>query len=288
MESMGVIEPSDSCYRSPSVMVGKPDGSNRYCIDFRRINAITQFDAEPIPNPDMVINSIGSDRYITKCDLIKGFWQIPMKASSKKYTAFSTEVGLKQFKYMPFGMVNASSVFCRMVRKLLDGIENVESFIDDIIIHNSTWDDHLLTVRLVLERLRKHGLTARPSKFEFGCMETKLLGHVVGDNKVKPQAEKIVRILGLKRPKTKKELRSFMGMVGYYQKFIPKYSDIAHGLTGMVCKSKPNILVWDENSIKAFNELRTVLSKEPILKLPDINKPFILCVDASDVGIGVH
>ena len=122
-----IIEWSVSEYASSPVVVRKPDGSVRYCIDFRKLNAKTVFDAEPVPNQDVILNRMGEDNFISRLDLTKGFWQVPIKEEDRKYTAFSTDQGLMQFKYMPFGLVNALAIFCRMVRKLLYDVNYVDA-----------------------------------------------------------------------------------------------------------------------------------------------------------------
>ena len=135
MLRLGIIEPSTSQYASPTVMVRKPDGSLRYCIDFRRLNSRTVFDAEPIPNPELVLSRLGKAKYISKMDLTKGFWQIPIREEDRHLTAFQTDLGLMQFRGMPFGLMNALARFCRMARKLLANIEEADSYVDDIFLH---------------------------------------------------------------------------------------------------------------------------------------------------------
>ena len=176
MDRMGITEPSTSDNATPSVIVRKQDGSHRYCIDFRRINMVSLTDAEPMPNQEMVIGKLGASGYFTKIDLSKGYWQIHIKKKHRYLTAFQTEMCLRQFRVMPFGLNKSGAVFCRMVRELLQGLPNVESYIDDLTIHTPDWEGHLDAVRRVLERLRQHSLTARPTKCEVGFNEIKLLG----------------------------------------------------------------------------------------------------------------
>ena len=166
MMKADIIESSVFEYASSPVVVRKPDGSVRYCIDFRKLNAKTVFDAEPVPNQEVILNRMGGDNFISRLDLTKGFWQVPIKEEDRKYTAFSTDQGLMQFKYMQFGLVNALAIFCRMVRKLLYDVNYVDAYVDDIVPHTATWDDHMHTLRQVLQKLRQHGLTAKPSECE--------------------------------------------------------------------------------------------------------------------------
>ena len=166
MMKADIIESSVFEYASSPVVVRKPDGSVRYCIDFRKLNAKTVFDAEPVPNQEVILNRMGGDNFISRLDLTKGFWQVPTKEEDRKYTAFSTDQGLMQFKYMPFGLVNALAIFCRMVRKLLYDVNYVDAYVDDIVPHTATWDDHMHTLRQVVQKMRQHGLTAKPSECE--------------------------------------------------------------------------------------------------------------------------
>ena len=218
MMKADIIESSVSEYASSPVVVRKPDGSVKYCIDFRKLNAKTVFDAEPVPNQEVILNRMGGDNFISRLDLTKGFWQVPIKEEDRKYTAFSTDQGLMQFKYMPFGLVNALAIFCRMVRKLLYDVTYVDAYVDDIVPHTATWDDHMHTLRQVLQKSRQHGLTAKPSKCEIGHAKLDLLGHVVGGGSIQPQDRKIEKILEMRKPETKKELWSFLGTVGFHQK----------------------------------------------------------------------
>ena len=146
MLKLGIIEPSDSPYGHPIVMVKKPDGSNRFCIDFRRLNQVTVFDPEPMPNPRDLFASVTKSQYFSKLDLSKGYWQVPLEESDKQKTAFLTPNGQYQFKYMPFGLVTAGAQFTKLMRKVLLGIPNVVNFIDDILIHSPDWNTHLQTL----------------------------------------------------------------------------------------------------------------------------------------------
>ena len=286
MMKADIIESSVSEYASSPVVVRKPDGSVRYCIDFRKLNAKTVFDAEPVPNQEVILNRMGGDNFISRLDLTKGFWQVPIKEEDRKYTAFSTDQGLMQFKYMPFGLVNALAILCRMVRKLLYDVNYVDAYVDDIVPHTATWDDHMHTLRQVLQKLRQHGLTAKPSKCEIGHAKLDLLGHVVGGGSIQPQDRKIEKILEMRKPETKKELRSFLGTVGFHQKYIDKYAEKGKALTDLLKKGEPNQIKWDAESNESFQTLKTALTQKPILRLPNFEKQFVLQTDASDLGLG--
>ena len=202
-----IIESSFSEYASSPVVVRKPDRSVRYCIDFRKLNAKTVFDAEPMLNHEVILNRMGGDNFISRLDPTKGFWQVPIKEEDRKYTTYSTDQGLMQFKCMPFGLVNALAIFRRMVRKLLYDVNYVDAYLDYIVPNTATWDDHMHTLRHVLQKLRQHVLTAKPSKCEIGHAKLDLLGQVVEGGFIQPQDRKIEKILEMRKPETKKELR---------------------------------------------------------------------------------
>ena len=286
MLQLGIIEPSNSPYASPVVMVKKTDGSYRFCCDFRKLNSVTIFDAEPIGNPDAIFAKLTRGKFFSKIDLSKGYWQIRMKESSKLLTAFVTSEGLFAFKKMPFGLVNSGATFCRMMRVLLKGLEQTDNFVDDIIIHTETWQDHLVCLEQLLLRLRQSKLTARPTKCTIGVQSVAFLGHIIGEGRIKPCPEKVESIQQCKRPTTKRQIRSFLGLVGYYRRFLPNFSAISAPLSDLTRKGQPTKVRWGPEQENAFITLITQLSQSPILCLPDFQKDFILQTDASDTGIG--
>ena len=286
MLRMGIITRSTSPYACPLTMVVKPDGTYRCCIDMRRLNAKIEFDAEPIADQEEIFSQLSKDNYFSKIDLSKGYWQIPMEEKSKKYVSFVTHSGLNKFEVMPFGLVNSAATFSRVMRILLHGLDNVHNYIDDILIHTETWEEHIQLVNEVFRRLRKANLTARPSKCYIGFDEVEFLGHRVGGGIMKPKPEKIEAIMGASRPETKTQLRSFMGLAGYYRKFIPDFAAIGCPLTDRTKKGEPNKVRWGKPQEIAFKTLKNKLADSPILHLPDLTKTFILRSDASEYGIG--
>ena len=209
-----------------------------------------------------------------------------MEEKSKKYTAFITHCGLYQFEMMPFGLVNSAATFSRVMRILLHDLDGVHNYIDDILIHTPTWDVHMEKVREVFRRLRKANLTARPSKCYIGFNEVEFLGHMVGRGLLKPKPHKIEAIQQAERPETKTQLRSFLGLAGYYRKFIPDFAAISCPLTDCTKKGEPNKIRWGNAQEEAFRTLKKKLAQSPILHLPDLEKTFILRSDASEIGIG--
>ena len=286
MLKMGIVTKSVSPYACPLTLVVKPDGTYRSCCDSRKLNAITEFDAEPVADQEEIFSQLATDHYFTKIDLSKGYWQIPMEEKSKKYTAFITHNGLYQFEVMPFGLVNSAATFSRVMRIVLHGMVNVHNYIDDILIHTSTWEEHIEKVKEVFKRLRRANLTARPSKCCIGFGEVEFLGHLIGKGIVKPKPRKIEAIQNAARPETKTQIRSFLGLAGYYRKFIPDFAAIASPLTDSTRKGEPNKIKWGKPQEESFRTLKTKLSNSPILHLPDLEKSFILRSDASNDGMG--
>ena len=286
MLKAGVIEPSRSDYNSPVVIVKKKDGTNRFCIDFRKINSVTRFDTEPMDNYEDIIARTGNDNIFSKLDFSKGYWQIPMEESSKRYTAFTTPTGSYQFRRNPFGLVNSGSAFNRVARKLLAGIEHVDAYVDDVLPHTQDWETHVTTLRELFTRVRKAKLTLRPTKCFIGYDNVEFTGHVLGQGKLQMEQDKIDKIRNAAQPSTKKRVRSFLGLAGFYRRFIPEFAQIAHPLTDLTKKGKPNVVKWGDKEQRAFDTLKDAITSSPILRLPDFTKTFTLQCDASDTGLG--
>ena len=285
MEKLGIIERCESPYASPLVVVRSPGKKDRYAVDYRLINEKTVFDAEPVTDQTEIFAKLSNDRYFSKLDLTKGYWQIPMDKKSKPITAMITHQGLYQFNYMPFGMINSGATFCRVMRQVLKGLKNVDNYIDDILIHTPTFEEHIETLVEVLKRLREANLTAKPSKCFIAYFELEFLGHVIGKGQSKPRPTKVDAVVNAPRPETKSQLRSYLGLTGYYRAYIPNYAMIAAPLTDRTKKGEPNKVRWQESQQIAFEALKSKLVCSPVLKLPDIKQPFILRTDASDIGI---
>ena len=286
MIEMDIIERSDSPYSSPFVIVKKKDQSNRFCIDFRGLNSITIFDAETMGNIEEMFSKLSGYQFISKIDLTKGYWQISLVDAAKPKTAFQTPRGLFQFKVLPFGLVNSGATFVRCMRKVLEGLENVDNFVDDIIVYTRSFNHHMEVLDSVFERLASANLSARPSKCYIAYSSLEVLGHIVGTDRLSPNPDKIEVIKNAHRPTTKKQVRSFIGMAEFYRKFVPNFSDIASPLTDLTKKGQPNQVRWEANHERAFSSLKNALVKAPVLKLPNFSQVFILQTDASDNGIG--
>ena len=286
MESMGIIRPSTSEWASPIVIVPKKDGTIRLCVDYQKLNRVSRFDAYPMPRVDEMIDHIGQGKYISTLDLNKGYWQVPVEETSQSKTAFTTPFGLYEFITMPFGLQGAPATFQRLMDKILRGLEKyVSAYIDDVAIYSKTWEDHLKQLKSVLARLRAANLTAKPKKCRFGMDETLYLGHVIGGGRVKPELSKVQAVKTYPVPTNKSDIRSFLGLVGYYRKFIPNFASISAPLSDLTKKTVSKI-VWTDECERSFNKLKEVICSEPVLRSPNYDKQMILQTDAWNRGIG--
>ncbi len=209
-----------------------------------------------------------------------------MKESCRHLTAFITSEGLYQFTKMPFGLVGAPACFCRMMRKVLHGMNNIENFVDDILVHTETWQQHGQVLADLFSRLRQAKLTARPTKCLVGYLSLDFVGHVIGNGCMKPNPSKVQSIQECPHPETKKQVRSFLGLIGFYRKYIPNFSSIASPLTELTKKGQPTKVSWGVEQEGAFRNLSQILTQSPVLRLPDCERQFILRTDASDSGLG--
>ena len=259
-----------------------------FCIDFRGLNKITVFDAGLIPNVEDLLVRLAHSRFFTKIDLAKGYWQILVLPEDRPKTAFATHQGLLQFIRMPFGLVSAPAVFARMMRILHLADLSTENFFDDILVHSVSWSNHLHHVRNVLDRLKSHGLTARPSKILAGFQSLEFLGHVVGSGVLPPDESKTKTILQVSTPTTKKQVRSLLGLLSFYRRYIPGFASEAAPLVylikegGRSCRS----IHWTPDCASAQQEIQAMLSRKPVLLLPRLDLPFVLQTDASSTDLG--
>ena len=286
MMKMDIIEPSNASYASPVVLVKKPDGSTRVCVDYRQLNKVTVFDPEPITSAEEIFAKLAGDRYHSKFDLTKGYWQIPMNEDDKDLTTFICHRGLFRFKVMPFGLVNAPATFSRIMRRLLRESCDLDNYLDDVLAHTKEWTGHLLVLRDFFERVKSANLSLRPSKCEVGQFRVSFLGHHVTENALQPRQETVDKILNAPRPTNKKELRAFLGLVGFYRRFIPNFATVASPLTDATRKGAPNRFEFSDAQIQSFEKLQQHIVNPPILRLADLQRTFILQTDASDTGVG--
>ena len=279
-----IAEPSFSPWSSPCLLVPKPDGTSRFCTDFRKVNAVTKPDSFPLPRMDDCVDRLGSAVYVSKIDLLKGYWQIPLTERAKEISAFVTPDSFLQYTVMAFGLRNAPATFQRLVNHVLAGLSSCEAYIGDLVVFCATWCSHVIHLRDVFEKLSAANLTINLAKCEFGQAKVVYLGKVVGGGEVRPVHSKVEAILKYPAPTTRRELRRFLGMVGYYRSFCKNFSVVAAPLTDLL--STKRSFVWTEGSRVAFNQIKALLTTAPVLAAPNFTVPFVLAVDASDVGAG--
>ena len=279
-----IIEESQSNWSSPCILVPKHDGGFRFCTDFRKVNDKTKSDSFPIPRIADCIDQIGNAKFVSTFDMLKGYWQVPLTQRAREISAFVTPSGLYQYKVMPFGMKNAPATFQRMVNKLVRNIDGCEGYIDDVVIFSDNWSDHIRQIERFFQIMREAKLTINLMKSEFGKATVKYLGHIVGQGQVRPLDAKIQTIVKYPIPTSRKELARFLGMAGYYRNFCLNFSEIAAPLTNLL--SKKVKFVWTDDCQMAFDKVKLLLQKSPVLKSPDYEKPFKLIIDSSDVGTG--
>ncbi len=286
MLEAGIIRPSRSPWAAPMLLVHKKDGSMRPVVDYRRLNKVTKRDPFPMPLVDDMIDQLASARYITTLDLTKGYWQVPVEPRDVEKTAFVTTFGKYEFLMMPFGLMGAPAVFQRLMNTLFgDALDHAAAYIDDVVIFSPSWNHHLTHLSDALDRIQKAGLTLKAVKCQIAQEECNFLGHVVGRGKVRPEQAKIEAIQAFRTPKTKRDVRAFLGLAGYYRKFVSNFSTIAHPLTELTRKIAPDKVVWGAMEQQAFRRLKTAMSSAPVLQGPDYTKEFVLQTDASEVGV---
>ena len=293
MLDVGAIRRSNSPWASPVVLVRKKDGSLRFCIDLRKLNARTIKDAYSLPRIEDALDSLNGACIFTSLDLKSGYWQVELDESSIPLTAFTVgPLGFYECVRMPFGLTNAPATFQRLMESCLGELhlEWCIIYLDDIIIFSKNPDDHLTRLEGVFERLAKAGLKLKPSKCEFFRSSLKYLGHIVSKNGIATDPRKVKAILDWPRPKTVTEVRSFTGFTNYYRRFIKGYAKVArplHELTsGENGKKKHSKVQWTDRCQESFDSLKKICSESPVLAYADYAKPFVLHTDASTTGLG--
>lgn len=287
MLAKGVIEESKSAWSSPVLVVKKPNGKMRFCLDCRAVNKVTTKDAYPMPIIDGILASLHETVFISSIDLKDAFWQIELDPTSRDKTAFTIPGRpLYQFARMPFGLCNAPQTMCRLMDKVLPAElrQFVFVYIDDLLVVSKCFETHVDRLRAVAKCLREANLTINMAKSKFCMTEIRYLGHIVGNGCIKPDPGKVEAITNFPIPRTIRQVRSFLGMCGWYQRYIAGYAALAAPITDLL--KKHSRFSWTTEAQSAFEILKDKLTSAPVLSHPDFTKPFVVQCDASNSGVG--
>ena len=287
MLSKGVIENSSALYLAPIVLVNKGSGKKRMCIDYRKVNEHIKQDIYPLPRLDSLVEEVAGYKYYCTLDLKDAYYQVRLDSETRDITTFSDGIGLYRFTRLPFGLSVSPAIFTRAMQKVLEPLVKkgwVRNYLDDVVIFAQNYEELMDRLSLVLERFLEMGLKLNVSKCEFAQSEIKFLGHRISAAGMKPDPSNIEKVLAMNPPQTAKQVRRFIGMVGFYRKFIPGFSKIASPLTDLTKKDVK--FVWNNVTQEAFEILKSKLVEEPILVKFDPSKEQELHTDASKYHVG--
>ncbi|WVZ85174.1 hypothetical protein U9M48_032124 [Paspalum notatum var. saurae] len=282
----GFIRPSSSPWAFSVLFVDKKDGTRRMCVDYRALNDVTIKNKYPLPRIDDLFDQLQGACVFSKIDLRSGYHQMKIRPSDIPKTAFITRFGLYEYTVMSFGLTNAPAYFMNLMNKVfMEYLDKfVVVFIDDILIYSKKEEEHEEHLRLVLQKLREHKLYAELSKCEFWLDQVPFLAHIGSKGGIMVDPSKISSVMDWKVPEVVKEVRGFLGLAGYYRRFIESFSRIAKPMTSLLEKGVP--FIWTKERQTAFDELKKRLTTAPVLTLPDLTKSFTVYCDASKKGLG--
>ena len=286
LTKQGFIRPSKAPYASPVLFVKKKDGTMRMCVDYRALNQATIKNKYPLPRIDELFDRLQGAKFFTKLDLRSGYHQIRIAEEDVEKTAFRCRYGHYEYLVMPFGLTNAPATFMHLMNTILrPHLDHfVIVFIDDILIYSRTLEDHRRHLTEVLQILRQHKLYAKESKCEIVQHSVEFLGHRIDENGLHMMTEKLDAIRDWPQLTKVEDIRSFLGLCGFYRRFIKDFSKITAPLTQLLHKDAP--FIWDEPQQEAFQQLKDAMMTKPVLVLPDPSKPFVCTTDASGYAIG--
>lgn len=287
MLELGVIEESMSAWSSPVTIVSKPGGKSRLCLDARRVNSVTVKDSYPMPIIGSILSRLKDTYYISSIDLKDAFWQVELEESSRDKTAFTIPGRpLYQFTRMPFGLCNSAQSMNRLMDMVIPSAlrEYIFVYIDDLLVVSADFDTHIQRLKVVSDCLQRANLTINVKKSKFCMRYIKYLGNIVGNGQIKPDPERIKGIVDFPRPTTVRQIRRFLGMAGWYQRYINNYSSIAAPITDLLKASDK--FKWTSEAQESFDALKHSLTTCPVLTHPDFGEHFYIQCDASMTGIG--
>lgn len=284
--SAGIIQRSSSEFASPALLVNKKDGDKRLVVDFRALNKISEKQKFPLPLIEDLIDSVGNYKYFSTLDLAAGYHQIPVSSESVHKTAFITPEGLYEYLRVPFGLSNAPAVFQKMMTEMFEPLRQfgVVPYLDDIIIPSNTINEGLILLEKVFKIIEEFGLTIKLSKSKFLQQEIMYLGYLISKNNFSVSYDKVQAVNNFPTPRTVHQLRQFLGLVGYFRKFIPNYASKTTKLTALLkkeCKWK-----WEQIHSNIVQELKNIISSKPVLSIFDPKLKTLLYTDACQDGIG--
>ena len=278
-----LIQPSNSMWQSPVVLVKKKSGEYRFAIDYRHLNKVTEPISFPLPRLECIFDMLGESqpKYFSTLDLASGFWQIPMDPETGHKSAFTTYEGSFEWKVMPFGFINAPATYQMVMNQVLRGLnwKILLVYMDDIVIFSNTFEEHLSHLDIVFSRLRDANLTLQPAKCNFAAPTVAYLGHYLTPNGIEVDPSEVDAVRTFPTPKTVKDVRSFIGLCSFYRRFVKDFSQKATPLNKLLRKDTP--FEWLVECENAFQSLKSSLIKAPHLRFPNLNSDFILTTDAS-------
>lgn len=283
----GIIGPSSSEYASPVVLVNKKDNTKRICIDYRRLNKEIVMDRYPLPLIEDQIDRLHNAVVFTTLDLENGFFHVPVEKDSQKYTAFVIPTGHYEFRRVPFGLCTSPAVFQRFINfvfKELVAAGCILIYMDDIIIPSRTEEEGIEKLKMVLQVAGEYGLKLKWKKCQFLCRRIEYLGHVIAEGMVAPSESKTVAVSKFPVPKTIRQVQSFLGLTGYFRKFIEDYSIVAKPITDLLKKDMK--FEFSQKQISSFEKLKKLLTDKPILIIFSPDRETELHTDASKIGFG--